>query len=132
MDEQLRVGDAEREQSAAALGEHYVQGRLTADEHAERLDRIWAARTRGELAAVFRDLPVAGAARTPAPQRHPTRATAYRSRRRGCGPVSRGLLVPILVVLVVLTIATPLTPIFAVIVGVLLLAGRRQRWAARR
>ena len=45
--EQLRLSDAERDQAAAALGEHYAQGRLTQEEHAERLDRIWAARTRG-------------------------------------------------------------------------------------
>lgn len=57
MDEHLRIGDAERERAAADLGEHYAQGRLTADEHAERLDRIWAARTRADLAPVFADLP---------------------------------------------------------------------------
>lgn len=61
MDEHLRIGDAERERAAAELGEHYAQGRLTTDEHAERLDRVWAARTRADLGPVFADLP--GAAR---------------------------------------------------------------------
>ena len=56
-EQQLRIGDAEREQAAAELGEHYVQGRLTADEHAERLERVWAARTRADLGPLFRDLP---------------------------------------------------------------------------
>ena len=46
MNEHLRMSDAEREQAAGELGEHYVQGRLTAEEHSERLDQIWAARTR--------------------------------------------------------------------------------------
>jgi hypothetical protein len=53
----LRIGDAERERAAADLGEHFAQGRLSVDEHAERLEQVWAARTRAELAPVFRDLP---------------------------------------------------------------------------
>jgi hypothetical protein len=53
----LRIGDADREQAAADLAEHYAQGRLTTEEHRERLDQIWAARTRRELAPVFADLP---------------------------------------------------------------------------
>jgi hypothetical protein len=65
MDEHLRIGDAERERAAAELGEHYAQGRLTADEHAERLDRIWAARTHADLDAVFADLPRAARAAGP-------------------------------------------------------------------
>ena len=56
-DQDLRIGDAEREQAAAELGEHYAQGRLTTDEHRERLDQIWAARTRRQLGPVFADLP---------------------------------------------------------------------------
>ena len=62
-DEHLRIGDAERERAATALGEHYAQGRITAEEHTERLEQVWAARTRAELQPVFRDLP--GPARTP-------------------------------------------------------------------
>lgn len=56
-DQHLRLSDAEREAAAGRLSEHYVQGRLSAEEHGERLDRIWAARTRGEVTPVFRDLP---------------------------------------------------------------------------
>jgi hypothetical protein len=54
---ELRIGDAERTQAAAELGEHYAQGRLSTEEHNERLDRILQARTRAELAPIFRDLP---------------------------------------------------------------------------
>ena len=53
----LRIGDAERERAATQLAEHYAVGRLTQEEHAERLDRIWAARTQAELDPVFVDLP---------------------------------------------------------------------------
>jgi hypothetical protein len=56
-DAQLRIGDAERERAAADLGEHFAQGRLSVDEHADRLEQVWAARTRAELVPVFRDLP---------------------------------------------------------------------------
>jgi Flp pilus assembly protein TadB len=53
----LRIGDVERETAARELGEHFALGRITVDEHAERLDRIWAARTQAELTPVFADLP---------------------------------------------------------------------------
>ena len=57
MNDQIRLSDAERETASQALGEHYAQGRLDADEHAERHERIWAARTIGEIPPVFADLP---------------------------------------------------------------------------
>lgn len=54
---ELRIGDADRTAAADELAEHYAQGRLSAEEHSERLDRIWAAKTRAELTPVFADLP---------------------------------------------------------------------------
>ena len=57
MSDALRIGDAEREQAAADLGEHFAQGRLSVDEHAERLEQVWVAKTRAELVPLFRDLP---------------------------------------------------------------------------
>jgi hypothetical protein len=57
---QLRIGDAERDAAAAALGEHYAAGRLTKDEHDERIDQVWAAKYDGDLAPVFADLPGRG------------------------------------------------------------------------
>lgn len=53
----LRVGDAERDEAARQLGEHFATGRLERDEYDERLEAVFAARTGGDLAAVFRDLP---------------------------------------------------------------------------
>jgi Domain of unknown function (DUF1707) len=55
--EELRIGDAERNAAADELAEHYALGRLSSEEHHERLDRVWAARTRSDLAPVFSDLP---------------------------------------------------------------------------
>ena len=54
---QIRIGDAERTAAAQELGEHFAQGRLTPDEHQERLDRVMGARTAAELTPVFSDLP---------------------------------------------------------------------------
>ncbi len=54
----VRVGDADREAVAAQLRDHYGVGRLTLDELNERLDQTFAAKTRGDLNAVTRDLPL--------------------------------------------------------------------------
>jgi Domain of unknown function (DUF1707) len=53
----VRIGDSEREDGLHKLGEHLAHGRLDIDEHSERSSRILAARTRGDLRAVFADLP---------------------------------------------------------------------------
>jgi hypothetical protein len=51
------VSDREREAVAETLREHAAEGRLDADELEERLTAAYAARTRGELAGLTRDLP---------------------------------------------------------------------------
>lgn len=56
---EMRVGDAEREATAAELREHYASGRLTLDELNDRVDKAFAAKTRGDLDALMRDLPSA-------------------------------------------------------------------------
>ena len=74
-----------RPRRPTSSAEHYAQGRLTAEEHSERLDRIWAARTRGDLR---RSSPTCPAART-APRRRTPRPTARRvgqDRPRGGRP----------------------------------------------
>ncbi|MQA02935.1 MAG: DUF1707 domain-containing protein [Streptosporangiales bacterium] len=53
----LRIGDAEREAAIRDLGEHFAAGRLSEDEHSERIEQASAARTQEELDAVFTDLP---------------------------------------------------------------------------
>ena len=53
----VRAGDADRDAAAAALGEHFAQGRLTLDELHARLDATLAATTHGELSQALRDLP---------------------------------------------------------------------------
>jgi DNA-binding MarR family transcriptional regulator len=53
----MRAGDADREAAAAALGEHFAQGRLTLHELNARLDATLTATTYRELSQVTRDLP---------------------------------------------------------------------------
>ncbi len=53
----VRVGDADREEVAAQLREHYADGRLTLEELNERLDQTFAAKTKADLSPVLRDLP---------------------------------------------------------------------------
>lgn len=130
MDDRLRISDAERDRAAAELGEHYAQGRITTEEHAERLDRIWAARTRGKLAPVFADLPGHQGPGAAAPARRP----AYRAPGP---PWRRSLPAPVLglfVVLLALTIATH-KPVLVVGLLVLVVLARRRsrgrRWSGR-
>jgi hypothetical protein len=53
----MRVGDADRQRVVAELQRHYVEGRLTSEELAERVDRALTARTEGDLALLLEDLP---------------------------------------------------------------------------
>ena len=52
----LRASDADRERVVAVLAEAASDGRLTLDEHSERVQRAYRARTLGELAGLTRDL----------------------------------------------------------------------------
>ncbi|MFK4144070.1 DUF1707 domain-containing protein [Streptomyces sp. NPDC004065] len=73
---ELRASDADRDRVADILREALAEGRLTADEHAERVEGVLHAKTVGELEVFIRDLPAgrrAGAAPgcTAAPNRPP-------------------------------------------------------------
>lgn len=115
---QLRIGDAEREQAATALGEHFAAGRISDEEHADRLDRIWSARTRGDLTPVFRDLPGHSL----------QRRTTERGYWTGGPRVLPGPLFLVLGVLVALTVLTHLPfVLLAVLVGVFVTSRRRHR-----
>ena len=58
----LRVSDSDRDRAIAELSEHFQAGRITTDELEERTGRALRARTAGDLAELFTDLP-----RKPAP-----------------------------------------------------------------
>ena len=52
----LRISDADREQAVVALNDAVADGRLTWEEHAQRVDLALQARTRAELAPYLADL----------------------------------------------------------------------------
>ena len=88
----MRVSDAEREAAAAELREHFASGRLDQEELEMRLSAVFAARTRGDLSALFTDLPSAGHSRPargrgPLPARR-TPALTGRSAATPGGPGS--------------------------------------------
>lgn len=68
----LRASDADRDRIADILREALAEGRLDAEEHAERVDGVYRAKTVGELEPLVRDLPGPHAApRRPAPEPGP-------------------------------------------------------------
>ena len=56
-DPKIRASDADRDRTAAALREHLAAGRLTTEEFDERLDKVYAAKTLGDLDDLMADLP---------------------------------------------------------------------------
>jgi hypothetical protein len=53
----LRASDADRDRAAAVINSAMAEGRLTVDEHSERLDGIYSAKTHAELVPLVDDLP---------------------------------------------------------------------------
>ncbi|MDT0547031.1 MULTISPECIES: DUF1707 domain-containing protein [Streptomyces] len=67
---ELRASDADRDRIADVLREALAEGRLDPEEHAERIDAVYRAKTVGELEPLVRDLPspaASGRAAVPAP-----------------------------------------------------------------
>ncbi|MCX4780763.1 DUF1707 SHOCT-like domain-containing protein [Streptomyces sp. NBC_01264] len=63
----LRASDADRDRIAQILADAVAEGRLTAEEHSERLDSLYAVKTVAELGVLVRDLPAPGADGRPEP-----------------------------------------------------------------
>lgn len=55
---EIRASDAEREYVVDVLRAHCSEGRIDLDEFSERINRVYAARTIGELTDITSDLPV--------------------------------------------------------------------------
>ena len=64
----LRASDADREQVATLLSTAYAEGRLTRDEHDERIDQLMAAKTFDDLIPITRDLVPVGRSTVAGPQ----------------------------------------------------------------
>ena len=122
-DPRMRIADSDRERAMADLAMHYADGRLEHEEYDERLDAIWTARTRADLALLFNDLPRLQAAPPPrAIARVPGRPD---SRRKF--PV-----LPVLAVLILLSVFAD-APLFLLIFPLMWFVHRRRGpWASRR
>ena len=119
-DPRLRISDSDRERAMADLATHYADGRLDHEEYDERLDAVWTARTRADLALLFNDLP-----RLQASQ--PTRTPARAPGRPGGRP--RFPVLPVLAVLIVLSVLAE-APLFLLIFPLMWFGHRRRRpWA---
>ncbi len=119
----LRLSDADRESAVDLLSEQYALGRLTREEFDERSDAVWSAKTQGDLAPIFADLPVRS---SPRPGRPPVGAP----HRPRWWPVP---LAPVVVALVVLTVLTHLPFVLLFVVLFLCFGGRhRAGWGSRR
>jgi hypothetical protein len=60
-DDSIRASDADRDRTADILRDALAEGRLDAEEHAERIEAVYRAKTLGELQPIVRDLPAAPA-----------------------------------------------------------------------
>jgi len=86
----LRVSDADRADVADRLSKHYGDGRLDQAEFNERMERAMSAKTVGDFAGLFSDLPEV----TEPSEKQPVPAT--RSTRRS--PMSRLVLLILIIV----------------------------------
>ena len=78
----LRASDADRDQVATVLSTAYAEGRLSREEHDERIDQLMAAKTFDDLLPITRDLVVVGTSNpvaTPQPTSHFTIDTTGQS-----------------------------------------------------
>jgi hypothetical protein len=102
----IRVSDAERDQAAAELGEHYQAGRLTLEEFDDRSSRALRARTGSDLVALFADLPttVVPASMTPAGPAEPVPAD-FGGGRAGGLPIGRVVIACVIAAIVLGNVA---------------------------
>jgi Domain of unknown function (DUF1707)/Cell wall-active antibiotics response 4TMS YvqF len=86
----LRASDQDRERAASVLNEALAEGRLTAQEHSERLDSIYAAKTHAELAPLLEDLPAPSGTLSPTAVKGDSEGGMGRwAGGGGVGPVAR-------------------------------------------
>ncbi|PSL54552.1 uncharacterized protein DUF1707 [Saccharothrix carnea] len=121
---EIRIGDAEREHALGLLGTHLGEGRLSVDEYGDRSARVATAKTRGDLYALFSDLPA------PRPTFPPV-APSVPDRARSGSPVefraSTAAVTAVAIISVVLFFLLRNPFVFLLIPAVMLLIGRMGR-----
>ena len=119
-DQHMRVSDAERQEVADRLAEHFSSGRLDQAEFDDRVGRAMSAKTRADLNGLFDDLPETGApaATNPTDPTDPTGQT----RRRHRHPILLAALI-VFVVIAASHVVWPLLWIGALVAIVLFATG---------
>lgn len=121
--ELLRVGDAERQQAAAALGEHFAAGRLDQGEFDTRVQAAYGARTILDLRGLFTDLPGPAPFR---PEPDPGWRAGRAAREHGPRRFSPALpLFPLLMIAAIVASVAFRLPIFPIVLLVWFVVGRR-------
>jgi hypothetical protein len=118
----VRIGHAERERAATLLGEHFAAGRLDMAEFDERIQRVYAARTAGELEPLFADLP------DTRPAARPQTATT----RRQFEVARIGLIIAVLLACVAWIALLRIPPFFVFPLFWIVAMSRGRRWAHHR
>jgi hypothetical protein len=57
----MRISDADRDRAASVLNDALAEGRLSPEEHSQRLDAAFAAKTQADIAPLVSDIPGASA-----------------------------------------------------------------------
>jgi hypothetical protein len=100
---QMRAATADRERAIDVLKAAFAEGRLTQDEYTDRVGRVYASRTYGELGALTADLPAGPLGAIAPPQ--PAPPAPYRQPPPYLPAARRGrpfpLLLPVLILLAV-------------------------------
>lgn len=78
----LRASDADRDSAAAVINNALAEGRLTPQEHSERLDAIFGAKTHAELVPILDDLPAPRSVKQAMAHPAPAAADVVPRRRR--------------------------------------------------
>jgi hypothetical protein len=128
----IRPSDAEREEVVEQLRYHAEQGRLDMDELSERLDRVYAAKARRELAEQLAELPVPPPAPAPAPSRTGPPAGSYDTLDRIMGRFRGYLAVSVLLVAIwALAGAGTFWPVWFIVFGAIgVVTGGKHRHGA--
>jgi len=136
-DPRIRASDADRDRAAALLREHHAEGRLTAEEFNDRLDKAMEAKTLGEIDALMEDLPSidlyrlpdAALRRVPPGSAVPRRVGDVTPSRSAAWAVWAGVSALVIVIWLVTGIVSGGAAWFPWPVFVVILLGR---WASRR
>lgn len=91
----MRASDADRDRVAHVLRTAFEEGRLTIDEHTERIEALYSAKTLGELEPLTYDLPGARPSLLKEPSAAPASRTVHQPLPPGAAPTETPVVVAV-------------------------------------